>query len=60
MLRNPSLAGIFAGDYRLTAAYRNQWQSVTVPYRTFAAGLEYKKPLSENNDDFLTMGCKRQ
>ncbi|MEI7471139.1 MAG: PorP/SprF family type IX secretion system membrane protein [Chitinophagaceae bacterium] len=58
MLRNPSLAGIFAGDYRLTTAYRNQWQSVTVPYRSFAAGLEYKKPLSENSDDFITMGIE--
>ncbi len=58
MLRNPSLAGIFAGDYRFTAAYRNQWQSVTVPYRTFATGIEYKKPLSENNDDFITLGIQ--
>ena len=32
----------FAGDIRITGAYRNQWQSVTVPYRTFALGGEFK------------------
>jgi hypothetical protein len=35
LLRNPALAGIFTGDVRFTASYRNQWQSVTIPYRTF-------------------------
>lgn len=58
MLRNPSLAGIFAGDIRITGAYRNQWQSVTVPYRTFGLGAEYKKPLGDNSDDFVTLGLQ--
>jgi len=31
LLRNPSLAGLFAGDIRLQTVYRNQWQSVTTP-----------------------------
>ena len=31
MLRNAALAGIFTGNVRLTSAYRNQWQAVTVP-----------------------------
>jgi hypothetical protein len=31
LLRNPALAGIFNGNFRFTGAYRNQWQSVTVP-----------------------------
>ena len=44
LLRNPALAGIFAGDARFVASYRNQWQSVTVPYRTFAASAEIKYP----------------
>ena len=58
LLRNPSLAGLFSGDIRITSAYRNQWQSVTVPYRTFGLGFEYKKPVSENSDDFFTYGLQ--
>lgn len=44
LLRNPALAGLFASDARFTASYRNQWQSITVPYRTFAATAEIKYP----------------
>jgi len=33
---NPSLAGSFAGDVRILANYKNQWSSVSVPYKTFA------------------------
>jgi type IX secretion system PorP/SprF family membrane protein len=58
LLRNPSLAGIFSGDIRITSAYRNQWQSVTVPYRTFGLGAEIKKPIGENSDDFFTYGIQ--
>ena len=58
LLRNPSLAGIFSGDIRITSAYRNQWQSVTVPYRTFGLGVEVKKPIGENSDDFFTYGMQ--
>ena len=53
LLRNPALAGIFEGDVRVTASYRNQWESVTVPYRTYSLSAEYKTPfhalLSENS-----------
>ena len=35
---NPSLTGDFKGDYRLIGNYRNQWNSITVPYRTFGLG----------------------
>lgn len=56
LLRNPALAGIFNGDIRATSAFRSQWQSVTVPYRTIGLGLEYKKPLGRNSNDFITIG----
>ena len=42
LLRNPALAGIFNGNVRFTAGYRNQWESITVPYRTMALGTEIK------------------
>ena len=32
---NPTLAGVNDGTYRIAAIYRNQWQSVTVPYTTY-------------------------
>ena len=55
LLRNPALAGIFTGDIRLQAVYRNQWNSVTVPYQTGSFNGEYKKPIG-HGDDFLTLG----
>jgi len=44
LLRNPALAGIFTCDARFVTSYRNQWQTVTTPYRTFAASGEIKFP----------------
>ena len=57
LLRNPSLAGIFNGDLRIQGVYRNQWQSVTVPYKTGSFNFEYKKPVG-HQDDFVTMGLQ--
>lgn len=58
LLRNPALAGIFNGNYRLSAAYRNQWQSVTVPYRTMAVGAEFKFLRGLYEGDFITAGLQ--
>ncbi len=55
LLRNPALAGIFSGDLRIQGVYRNQWNSVTVPYQTSSLNAEYKLPVG-NGDDFLTIG----
>ncbi len=55
LLRNPSLAGLFAGDIRFQAVYRNQWQSVTTPYQTGSLNFEYKQPVGHGND-FVTTG----
>lgn len=55
LLRNPALAGIFTGDVRVQAVYRNQWNSVTTPYQTGSLNGEYKKPVGSSND-FLTIG----
>ena len=55
LLRNPALAGIFNGDVRVQAVYRNQWNSVTVPYQTGSFNGEYKLPIGRG-DDFLTIG----
>jgi len=55
LLRNPALAGIFSGDIRVQAVFRNQWSSVTVPFQTSALNAEYKLPVGQA-DDFLTIG----
>ncbi len=55
LLRNPALAGIFSGDLRIQGVYRNQWNSVTVPYQTSSINAEYKLAVG-HGDDFLTLG----
>ena len=41
MTVNPAYTGMFNGTYRVGANYRNQWASVSVPYKTFAAYADY-------------------
>jgi type IX secretion system PorP/SprF family membrane protein len=55
LLRNPALAGLFAGDLRLQSVYRTQWQSVTVPYQTVSLNGEYKLAVGKSQD-YLTLG----
>ncbi len=55
--RNPSLAGIFTGDVRVQAVYRDQWNSVTTAYRTGSINAEYKMPIGKG-DDFFTTGLQ--
>lgn len=55
LLRNPALAGIFTGDYRVQAVYRDQWRSVTDGYKTGSLNGEYKLSIGKA-DDFLTVG----
>ncbi len=57
LLRNPALSGIYTGDIRITSGFRNQWQSVTTPYRTIALGVELKKSMGESGDH-MTFGLQ--
>ncbi|HLK29031.1 MAG TPA: PorP/SprF family type IX secretion system membrane protein [Puia sp.] len=57
LLRNPSLAGIFVGDYRIQGVYRDQWNSVTNGYRTGSLNAEYKMPVGRGSD-FITTGLQ--
>jgi len=43
---NPACTGSFTGDLRVTMNYRNQWNSITVPFRTMAASID--APLMKN------------
>lgn len=55
LTRNPALAGLFSGDYRVQGVYRNQWNSISFPYQTGSLNAEYKNALA-NGDDYLTLG----
>lgn len=57
LLRNPSLAGLFDGDVRVQAVYRDQWNSVTTAYKTASLNGEYKMPVGKAND-FVTVGLQ--
>lgn len=57
LLRNPSLAGIFSGDYRVQAVFHDQWNSITNAYRTGSLNAEYKMPIGKGND-FITTGLQ--
>ena len=57
ILRNPALIGIFNGDIRVQAVYRNQWNSVTVPYQTGTFSGEMKFPVGMSNN-FVTAGLQ--
>lgn len=57
LLRNPSLAGIYTGDIRVQAVYRDQWNSFTNAYRSGSLNAEYKMPVGKSND-FITAGLQ--
>jgi type IX secretion system PorP/SprF family membrane protein len=57
LLRNPSLAGIYTGDIRVQAVYRDQWNSLTTAYKTASLNAEYKAPIGKA-DDFITAGIQ--
>lgn len=57
LLRNPSLAGIYTGDIRVQAVFRDQWNSVTNAYKTGSFNAEYKLPIGRGND-FMTPGIQ--
>src|SRR5690606_37138712 len=55
LLRNPALAGHYRGDIRVTSAFRSQWNSETVPFKTTALGTELKLGLGQNSYDYHSL-----
>jgi len=53
---NPALTGVFKGDQRIVANFRNQWQSVPVPYLTFSGAYDQKVFLKALGDGFIGAG----
>jgi len=54
---NPAFTGMFDGRVRAGAIYRNQWQSVTVPYVTIGAYADMPLYI-ESNGDYLSAGIQ--
>ena len=52
---NPSLVGVFDGDYRIAANHKNQWRTIPVPYRTYSVSFDAKLPLGLKRD-FICAG----
>jgi type IX secretion system PorP/SprF family membrane protein len=58
LLRNPSLAGLYEGDIRVQAVYKNQWSSFSpTTYRTLSLNGEYKMPIN-GSMDYITLGAQ--
>ncbi len=53
---NPSYTGSFDGDYRVGANYRQQWRSVTVPYRTLSAFADISLLSRHHKSSFPSFG----
>lgn len=54
LLRNPALAGIFTGDYRIQTVFRDQWNNISNAYRTGSFNGEYRWPAGKGSDFFTT------
>jgi len=53
---NPALTGSNDGTYRGAAIYRNQWQSISTPYNTFAASFDIKLLQEKLKNDIFGVG----
>lgn len=53
---NPAYTGAFDGDLRFTSLFRNQWKSVTVPYKTFSGSFDMAIDILNSFSDRLSAG----
>ncbi|MBK6390276.1 MAG: PorP/SprF family type IX secretion system membrane protein [Saprospiraceae bacterium] len=53
---NPGLTGIFNGDVRMAANYRNQWRVLPVPYMTVTGAYDMKIYRKQARKDFFGAG----
>ena len=44
---NPAQTGSFVGDFRFNGNFRNQWSSISEPYRTFSAAFDASHPFAQ-------------
>ncbi len=58
LIVNPAFTGAFNGQYRVAAIYRDQWRSVTVPFKTIAASFDAPIIQDLTTDDYLAVGVQ--
>ncbi len=58
LLINPAFTGNFTGSVRASAIYRDQWRSVTVPFRTIAVSVDAPVLQDLTLDDYLAVGVQ--
>lgn len=58
VLRNPALVGIFYEDFKATAQHRNQWSSISKPFRTTQLAVEGKWAVGREASDYLSVGLQ--
>ncbi|HEY1031907.1 MAG TPA: PorP/SprF family type IX secretion system membrane protein [Flavipsychrobacter sp.] len=55
---NPAFTGNFSGQWRATAIYRDQWRSVTSPFKTYAVSVDAPIVSDLTIDDYLAGGIQ--
>jgi len=55
---NPAFTGAFNGTVRAAAIYRDQWRSVTVPFKTYAVSVDAPIIRDLSVDDYLAAGLQ--
>lgn len=58
LIVNPAFTGGFSGVARVAGIYRNQWQSVTIPFVTYAASVDAPIIRDLSHDDYLAAGLQ--
>ena len=58
LIVNPAFTGGFNGEFRAAAVYRDQWRSVTVPFKTIAASVDAPIVHDLTHDDYLAAGLQ--
>jgi len=58
LIVNPAFTGNFSGRMRAAAIYRDQWRSVTVPFKTYAVSLDAPIVHDLTIDDYLAAGIQ--
>jgi len=53
---NPAQSGLFDGNYRIGLNYRTQWASVTVPYQTLSAFVDFNIHKQPYNSGYFGIG----
>jgi type IX secretion system PorP/SprF family membrane protein len=58
LIINPAFTGMFDGQFRAAAIYRNQWRSVTIPYVTEAVSFDLPILRDKSLNNFLAAGIE--